>query len=240
MTTLSGLTAEEVLFAASFSNSAASFPGAEFVEFAVGASAHASVGRTDTALLQLRSATFGPVLACVTDCPACGEALEFDVDAAALMLPAPAGQPSHLSAFGAEVDFRLPTYEDLAAIAGTPDLRAAEAALLGRLVLAATLHGQPVAPSSLPPEAIEAVDTAMAEADPQAGLELDLACAECGARWPAVFDIAAFFRAELAAEARRLLGEVHVLARAYGWSERDILALHPGRRQAYLDLVLGT
>ena len=33
------------------------------------------------------------------------------------------------------------------------------------------------------------------------------------------------------------LGEVHVLAREYGWSERDILAMSASRRQLYLDTI---
>ena len=39
------------------------------------------------------------------------------------------------------------------------------------------------------------------------------------------------------AHARRLLGEVHRLARAYGWREHDVLALGAARRAAYLELV---
>jgi hypothetical protein len=41
---------------------------------------------------------------------------------------------------------------------------------------------------------------------------------------------------ELRAHARRLLREVDVLARAYGWTEPDVLALDERRRAAYLEL----
>jgi hypothetical protein len=37
-------------------------------------------------------------------------------------------------------------------------------------------------------------------------------------------------------QAHRLLQDVHLLARAYGWTESDVLRLGPGRRQAYLEL----
>ena len=77
----------------------------------------------------------------------------------------------------------------------------------------------------------------MSARDPQAEVLLDLTCPACGASWQTVFDIAAYFWAELTAEAKRLLREVDALARAYGWREVDILALSPGRRQAYLELV---
>jgi hypothetical protein len=38
--------------------------------------------------------------------------------------------------------------------------------------------------------------------------------------------------------ARRFLDEVHVLARAYGWAEAEILRLSEARRSAYLQRVL--
>jgi hypothetical protein len=37
--------------------------------------------------------------------------------------------------------------------------------------------------------------------------------------------------------ARSLLAEVHSLARAYGWTESEILALSPQRRSTYLEMV---
>ena len=77
----------------------------------------------------------------------------------------------------------------------------------------------------------------MAARDPLAEIELALACPACGHQWQLVFDIASFLWLKIEMQARRLLREVHALARAYGWREADILALSPGRRQAYLEMV---
>ena len=44
------------------------------------------------------------------------------------------------------------------------------------------------------------------------------------------------FWAEIDAWARRILREVNILARAYGWRESDILALGAVRRQIYLTM----
>ncbi len=49
-------------------------------------------------------------------------------------------------------------------------------------------------------------------------------------------DIGRFLWREVSVAARRMLAEVHLLASAYGWAERDILALCPVRRAAYLEL----
>jgi hypothetical protein len=66
---------------------------------------------------------------------------------------------------------------------------------------------------------------------------LGLHCPLCSHSWQALFDIASFFWTEISAHARRLLREVDALARAYGWSEAEILGLSASRRQAYLELI---
>ena len=49
-------------------------------------------------------------------------------------------------------------------------------------------------------------------------------------------DVASFVWEELDGWARRLLQDVAVLARAFGWTEEDGVALSPTRREAYLEL----
>jgi hypothetical protein len=83
---------------------------------------------------------------------------------------------------------------------------------------------------------VDAVIARMAEADPQADVQLDLSCPACRHRWLAVFDIVSFLWSEIDASARRTLQDVHRLATAYGWREPDILALTPWRRQVYLEM----
>ena len=77
----------------------------------------------------------------------------------------------------------------------------------------------------------------MGDADPQADVQLALACPGCRHEWSAPFDIATFFWSELKARAEMLLREVHELAAAYGWSENEILGLSAARRAAYLEIV---
>ena len=84
---------------------------------------------------------------------------------------------------------------------------------------------------------VAVVTDGMSAADPQADVELALACQSCGATWSAPFDIAGFLWAEIHAWAQQLLRDVHLLARAYGWREPDVLALSPVRRNLYLELM---
>jgi hypothetical protein len=189
-----------------------------------------SIGQRDAELLALREETVGRMIEAVVDCPACGEALELSFDASRFDRgKAAAGQSHTLAAAGAEVRFRLPTTADLVAVANEADVGRACEALLERCVL------EPPA-AQLSARAREAVGARMAELDPLANVELELACPACGEVGRAAFDVASFVWAELETVAWRALEDVHVLASAYGWREDDVLALTPERRRVYLEL----
>jgi hypothetical protein len=96
-------------------------------------------------------------------------------------------------------------------------------------------------PIRLPSDVAAALESEMTAtitaADPLAQIELELACPACAAAWTAPFDIVRFLWSEVEAWAMRILDEVHVLASRYGWSETEILALSPQRRQHYRELI---
>jgi len=64
-----------------------------------------------------------------------------------------------------------------------------------------------------------------------------LTCPACGHAFRVSFDIVSYFWSEVEDWAHRVLVDIHTLAAAYGWSERQILALSPMRRQLYVDMV---
>lgn len=196
-----------------------------------------SVGQRDARLLTLRERAFGPTLNGFVECPRCAERLEFDVAVADLRVAAePEEEAQELVTDGLALRFRLPDSRDLAAALDCQDPAAARSLLVQRCVLEASRDGVPVAHSELPDEAITGLARRMDECDLQAEVLLDLRCPACDHAWQALFDIATFFWAELAAQAKRLLGEVHTLARAYGWREADILSMSARRRQFYLEM----
>ena len=61
-------------------------------------------------------------------------------------------------------------------------------------------------------------------------------CPACGHDASITFDVVSYLWNEIDEWAKRVLVEVHVLAAAYGWSERDVLALSPRRRRLYLEM----
>lgn len=187
------------------------------------------IGRRDRALLELRQATFGDPLPCIFTCPACQERLETELLVSAFILPTPtSNEPFPVDLGDRTLSCRLPTTADLTWAASTPGDTAT--------LLAQRCTGVP----DLGSDTVKVVSEAMAERDPQADIELALTCPDCSASWTAIFDIGTYFWAELEAKADALMAEVHVLARAYHWSENDILAMPPSRRRRYLKMVEGT
>lgn len=222
------------------------------------------LGARDARLLALRRLLFGRDLTVVASCPACGDTVESTFEVDDVMVPLEQQRDARTTRVierdGLAVTFRLPACADLLALAeasGDPRRQ-----LLDRCVLAVHRTGETSAAAAsshdaslrdtAPPdtaliggahagvalsdEMVAAIAEDMAAADPQADVQLACTCPACGEAWPMVFDIASVLWSEIHAWARRLLRDVHALARAYGWREADVLALGPTRRQIYLEL----
>jgi hypothetical protein len=189
----------------------------------------APFGRTNEGLLAFRELLEGSSLEAKASCPACAAVVEFTVDADALRRQ-PVGPASARESTGELlVDWRAPTPEDLMAVAAedVPDQALRERCLT-------------VSPAGMevPAELVAQVEEAMAAADPLAEVLALLTCPECGVGFESDLDVGAFVWAELDARAKRLLHEVDTLARSYGWTEAEVLALSERRREAYLQMVL--
>lgn len=197
------------------------------------------LGRRDAWVLELHGALGGARLEATVECPACGEQDEFGLEPAALLARAQArAEAPPLEASACVVAWRPPDSRDVAAAAEQPDAASAERVLLSRCILRATgPDGQELPGEALAPEARAAVAAAMLEADPLAEVLVALACPACETAFTAELDVSLFVFSLLRARGQRLLLEVHALARAYGWSEGEVLALDERRRRAYLELV---
>lgn len=187
-----------------------------------------TLGERDLALLELRTSVFGDHVDAFGQCPACGADLDVAFDVPALLAGLADGPTEGGDGRGLPV--RPPTSADvMAVLAETTDEDAAQRLLLRCL---AGVPGDEPTPVDLDRSGEEVV-----RADPASRLELLLVCEACDHQWSDVLDVAGFVWTEVAAWARRTLGEVHLLARAYGWREADVLALSPLRRATYLQLV---
>jgi hypothetical protein len=195
------------------------------------------LGRRDALLLSVREATLGSRIEARDMCPACGERVEVELACGALASGAAPPERWPLECHGYRLVLRPLDSVDAAAAAQCRGVAAAKSTLLARAVVAADRDGQPVAVEDLPGEVASAVAASIADRDSGAELMLEFACPRCAHVWQDVLDVSSFVWVELSACAQRLLLDVHTLARAYGWSESDILSLSDARRAAYLTLV---
>jgi hypothetical protein len=184
------------------------------------------LGTVSASLLNLREASYGARIQCHVDCQRCGERLELELRCPELLQPM-AESLSEIEVRGLRV--RAPCLRDLAAVAGEPDVERAAQKLLARCTVQTA-----VAPGALPHEAMREVEDALEALDPNADLVLDVHCAACGHCGAVQLDAGELLWDEIDAHARGLLYEVHVLARAYGWTEAEILELGAARRAKYL------
>jgi hypothetical protein len=197
------------------------------------------VGRSDAALLDLHEALFGPHITGVTPCPACLEDLELDFAVADVRVAHGDGAErlEVETDSGCRVAFRLPTIGDVVGVRRVASPAAARRRLAEACVVEAFANGRTIPAADLPDAAVEAMDEAMAEHDPQVELELALRCPECEHEWQGTVDVGDYVWRELDAHVRSLLNDVHQLASGYGWGEQEILALAEPRRELYLELL---
>jgi hypothetical protein len=211
-----------------------------------------SLGDRDHRLMVLRCQLFGTQISGLDTCGQCGADLDVTFDLGPLVTGYPAARaPVTVRWADRVLHCRVVTTADVIAAAGAdgPDFGDV---LVSRCVTVgpaddggasadgggASADGGGAA-IGLPAPVVAEVMTALAAADPLADVRLAMTCVECGHQWDVTFDIASFLWTEICAAVERILGEVHVLASAYGWSEAEVLAVGPRRRQYYLEAVGG-
>ncbi len=206
--------------------------------------AQLSIGLRDGLLATMRGELFGAHAGLFAECPECGAELELELRLGDLFERrdfAPGDQHREQPTLRRQwedyrVEFRPPSSADLAAAlqAERPELE-----LLHCCIQRLTRDDQPltVSEENLPPLLRKLLEADILDADPNAEIRLQLGCPECDARFQENFDIAELLWSEFEGYAKALLYEIHLLARFYGWSERDILSMSAGRRHHYLELV---
>jgi hypothetical protein len=192
-----------------------------------------TLSQRDQWLLELRGRVFGQRISSIATCPTCGaEAeLEFEVDAVRQALRA---DTANASSPGNTGEIRAATCGDLVDVEPMPPGNARRDELLRRCIRSTEEGGLP---ASLEGATNVELSAAILACDPAAELTIPVTCQSCRQPWSSRFDVVQFLWQELDAWAKRMLAEVHLLASAYGWSERAIVALSPWRRQAYLEML---
>jgi hypothetical protein len=99
-------------------------------------------------------------------------------------------------------------------------------------------HGaSEVAVRELPAPVLDALSQQLEKLDPGASVSFAVVCPQCASHWDAPLDVGEIVWQKVRAAAERLLLDIDMLARTYGWTESEVLRLNPLRRAAYLQMV---
>lgn len=199
-----------------------------------------SIGETTSLLFRLREALFGSEFTGVAACPACDQELEMTFDLSDVPSAEEIGVAHELSLSidDCHVRFRLPKFADGIAASACATTLEARRFIFQRCLLSFQQGGVNKRAEDAGDALISAVAEHMADADPRGDLQFELSCPACRHEWITPFDIGLYLWNELDAWARSRIHEVHHLASAYGWTEREILSMSASRRKRYLDHVL--
>ncbi|MDP9422439.1 MAG: hypothetical protein M3Q19_06335 [Pseudomonadota bacterium] len=176
------------------------------------------IGDREVLLRAIYAITVTPKISAVAHCAAgCGGAAEFDVDLPSLIRKPPEAGPVHRLRLGRKrISIRLPTGADVERV-------------LGMGTEAEQLLADCVAEKV---DSLALVAAAIERLDPNAECEIAVPCQECGALIQLYLDGFALLRAAVMAHGG-IFRQIDHLARTYGWSEDEILALPRARRLRY-------
>lgn len=191
------------------------------------------VGDVDALIVALRVDRLGDRLIAEGTCATCSAPVDVDFGLAAYcahnrpratrLADQDPGEPGWWRLRRAETWFRVPTAGDV--------LTAAEEADPHEALLATCVRGERST------RAMRAVDRALESVAPTLRTRVQGGCPECGAAVDLDVDARGLCLDELRFLAGAVLDEVHLVAAAYHWREREILDLPGARRTAYAERI---
>ena len=197
---------------------------------------HLTAGDRERLVLAVCARLLGPEADLVVPCPTCRDLCEVPVHFADIIALRPSTSDDHCSLAAADGIWTAricpPTGHDLEAV--STGGAGAERQFLE--ICLSELHdpaGQKVARESLPPECEAQLAEAIAALDPLAECRIGIDCPHCAATFDTLLDGFTLLRTAIG-DANSLYGDIYRMARAYHWSEADILALSLKQRRHYL------
>jgi hypothetical protein len=195
-----------------------------------------TAGDRERLVLAVCARLLGPEADLVVPCPACRDLCEVPVQFVDIIAWGPPTSDDRCSLAASDGNWTAricsPTGHDLEAVSCGG--AGAERQLLENCLC--ELHdaaGQKVARESLPPECETQLAEALSALDPLAECRIGIDCPHCAARFDTLLDGFTLLRTAIG-DANSLYGDIYRMARAYHWSEVDILALPLKRRRHYL------
>ena len=198
--------------------------------------AHYSIGERDARLLLLRKWMFGNRLSNLSNCPSCAEKVEWEMNVEEISLQnlreGTNKEVFELDHDDFQIKYRLINSLDMLNKNFT-DARS----LINNCIVEVRKGNEEFEKVDLPDTIYSAIEREMYQADPQAHIGISLDCPSCEHAWSASFSIMQYIWIEIEVWAKHLLRDIYLIAKNFGWSERDILNMNPNRRQLYLQMI---
>jgi hypothetical protein len=200
-----------------------------------------TAGDRERLLLALCARLLGPEIDLVTTCPSCHGLVEVPIRFDEVISSRPSANEPRIELEGGSEPWsallRPPTGADVerAARGGATVVRELIVNCIAELT---GPSGDRVEPNRLPAEFESDVADALLALDPAAEALVAIACPSCSSPIDALLDAYAILKEGLGGS-RRIYDEVYRMARAYHWSEAEILALPLSRRRHYLAIAEG-
>ena len=200
-----------------------------------------AVGERDALLLEVRKNLFGSILFNTSNCPECGQKVEWETRVDNLLVQSNTekfeGPEYNLKFEDHHIKYRLPNSIDIIELLNNGNSNDEVEFLLKKCILNSTpeLDLSSNIPAGLKNSLVKQMD----EQDPQANISINLTCPDCSKTWEAIFDITQFLWIEINNRAIGLLQDIHLLASNFSWSEHDILSMSKIRRSLYIKMITG-
>ena len=200
-----------------------------------------SIGARDARLFHLREWMFGSSFHNTIDCPECAKQMEWEMRMEDLTMLSQyseeAASEYNVVSGNYTIRFRLPNSLDVSEVLSTNVSQSGSETLLQKCILEIMQKSEKQQVRKLPAKLMNDLSAKMEELDPAADIRMNITCPNCNFRWEARFDIMSYLWEEIENWAQRILRDVVLLAKTFGWSEKEILNMGATRRQRYVEMI---
>jgi hypothetical protein len=200
-----------------------------------------SIGVRDARLFHLREWMFGSSFSNTIGCPKCTKQMEWEMRMEDLnMLSQYSGETMgeyNMESGNYSIRFRLPNSLDISEVLPANASQSGSETLLQKCILEIKQKSGRQQVRKLPVKLMNDLSAMMEELDPVADIRMNITCPNCAFLWEARFDIMSYLWEEIENWAQRILRDVVLLAKNFGWSEKEILNLDAARRQRYVEMI---
>ena len=192
-----------------------------------------SIEKRDAALFHIRKTLFGNQFTNLAHCPQCSQTVEWELSFQQLQIPSILEMPDNV-----EIAIDIPAYKILVRLPNSNDLLIKdELQILYSCILNRDNYEDQNFETGLPDLLVQKINEQFNSSCYASNITYQLNCTDCSHEWQGIFDILSYLWKEIDQWAKGFLQQISLLAKAYGWSETEIINMSKNRRNHYLQLI---